>query len=83
MPRYYFGYGSGAPETLGDELADDDAARDVAALMAEELGRHLAVWPRITIFDEAFKDFGDPDAPLVCITTVVDGVPVANRVVRL
>jgi hypothetical protein len=53
MPRYYFGYGNGAPETQGEELADDDAARDVAAVMSEELGRNLAVCPKITIFDEA------------------------------
>ena len=52
MPRYFFGYEGEAPETLGDELPDDGAAREVAAKVSEELGRNLAVRPRISIFNE-------------------------------
>jgi hypothetical protein len=52
MPRYYFGYETEAPETYGDELADDDAARKVALKVSEELGRGRPARPRIAIFNE-------------------------------
>ena len=52
MPRYYFGYDTAAPETEGEELADDDAAREVAAKVSEELGRHRSARPSISIFND-------------------------------
>jgi len=50
MPRYYFGLENKKPDTEGEELLDDDAARKVAVIVAEELGRHLAARPLINIF---------------------------------
>jgi hypothetical protein len=51
MPRYYFGYEGELPETEGEELPDDDAARQVAVIVAEEMGRHLAVRPTVIVFN--------------------------------
>jgi len=50
MPRYYFGLESKKPDAEGEELPDDNAARKVAVIVAEELGRHLAARPVISIF---------------------------------
>jgi hypothetical protein len=51
MPHYYFAYEGETPETEGEDLPDDDAARAVAALVSEELGHKLPVRPRISIFN--------------------------------
>ena len=50
MPRYYFGFENKKPDTEGEELPDDNAARKVALIVAEEMGRHLAARPVINIF---------------------------------
>jgi hypothetical protein len=51
MPRYYFGREGELPETEGEELPDDDAARRVALIVAEEMARGVPVQPRISVFN--------------------------------
>jgi Domain of unknown function (DUF6894) len=44
MPRYFFHlHGSGARDTEGQELPDDEAARKEAAAVALDLSRNKAV----------------------------------------
>jgi hypothetical protein len=44
MPRYFFHlHGSGARDTEGQEFRDDDAARQEAVAVAQELSRNRTV----------------------------------------
>jgi hypothetical protein len=52
MPRYYFARDNAPPETEGEELADDAAARQVALAVAEELGRCQPERPQIKIYNQ-------------------------------
>jgi hypothetical protein len=51
MPRYYFARDNQPPETEGEELPDDAAARRVALAVAEELGRCRPERPQINIYN--------------------------------
>ena len=55
MPRYYFGRDNAPPETEGEELPNDAAARQVALAVAEELGRGLPERPQIKIYNQDRK----------------------------
>jgi hypothetical protein len=55
MPRYYFGLNDDPPETEGEELPNDAAARQVAVEVAEELGRCQPERPPIRIYDKDRK----------------------------
>ena len=55
MPRYYFTlYGSGAADLEGQELPNDDAARDEARAVARDLAqnRNPATDARIVVTNE-------------------------------
>jgi uncharacterized protein DUF6894 len=58
MPRYFFHlHGSGARDTEGQELPNDEAARQEAAAVARDLGRNrsVATNERLVVTDESGK----------------------------
>ena len=58
MPRYFFHlHGSGARDTEGQDLPDDEAARKEAAAVALDLSRNKAVATdeRLVVTDAAGK----------------------------
>jgi hypothetical protein len=52
MPRYFFHlHASGAKDTEGQEFSNDDAAREKAVAVAQQLskGRHTAATERLVV----------------------------------